>query len=343
MTIKIAIIGDCLSEQDAQFKKPFVGPAGQELDRILEDAGLSRSECYLTNVFNLQLPKGDISPLCVSAKHDGRVPGRAPLASGKYLHTKYQGEVDRLVGELEQLRPNLAVLLGNTACWALLDRTSVSRIRGACTTGPVLPWLKCLPTYHPSAILRQYDLRHVTVLDFVKARREAEFAELQRPVREVWLEPTLEDLDVFYERYLAGCERFTFDIETAFGQITSISFAPSRDRVLVIPFLDYRKKGGHYWATSEEEFQAWEWVARALSHPRAKSIGQNGLYDIQWLWAVYGIPVPSYAGDTMLLHHALQPESEKGLGFLGSVYTNEIAWKPNRPRGKEVLMKREDE
>jgi hypothetical protein len=29
----------------------------------------------------------------------------------------------------------------------------------------------------------------------------------------------------------------------------------------------------------------------------------------------------------MLLHHALQPESEKGLGFLGSVYTNEASWK----------------
>jgi hypothetical protein len=44
----------------------------------------------------------------------------------------------------------------------------------------------------------------------------------------------------------------------------------------------------------------------------------------------------------MLLHHALQPEVQKGLGFLGSIYTEEPAWKIMRPRGKGTI-KREDE
>jgi hypothetical protein len=42
----------------------------------------------------------------------------------------------------------------------------------------------------------------------------------------------------------------------------------------------------------------------------------------------------------MLLHHALHPESEKGLGFLGSVYTNEASWK--LMRGKSETIKREE-
>ena len=40
----------------------------------------------------------------------------------------------------------------------------------------------------------------------------------------------------------------------------------------------------------------------------------------------------NYADDTMLMHHALQPESNKGLGFLGSVYTNHSSWKTMRTK-----------
>jgi hypothetical protein len=57
------------------------------------------------------------------------------------------------------------------------------------------------------------------------------------------------------------------------------------------------------------------------------------------LWRTMGIPVPFASDDTMLLHHALQPELDKGLAFLGSIYTNEAAWKFQR---KNATAKRED-
>ena len=57
------------------------------------------------------------------------------------------------------------------------------------------------------------------------------------------------------------------------------------------------------------------------------TIGQNFSYDMQYFWRTVGITCPKFFGDTMLLHHALQPELEKGLGFLGSIYTNEPSWK----------------
>ena len=68
-------------------------------------------------------------------------------------------------------------------------------------------------------------------------------------------------------------------------------------------------------------------------------VGQNFLYDINHLWANYGITVPHATNDTMLLHHALQPEMQKGLGFLGSLYTNEASWKFMR---HSETIKRED-
>ncbi len=54
---------------------------------------------------------------------------------------------------------------------------------------------------------------------------------------------------------------------------------------------------------------------------------QNGLYDIAFLYRSMGIKVMGASEETMLAHHALQPEMIKDLGFLGSVYTDEGAWK----------------
>jgi hypothetical protein len=71
-------------------------------------------------------------------------------------------------------------------------------------------------------------------------------------------------------------------------------------------------------------------------------IAQNGLYDLNILWRSYGITVRNFEEDTMLLHHALQPESEKGLGFLGSVYTDEASWKMMRTKSKVTKFKKED-
>lgn len=338
--MKLAIIGEAWGEEEAQWKMPFIGAAGKQLDSILEDAGVDRKECLVTNVFNLHPPGNNLAHLCVE-KSDAYALGRLPpLIPGKYLHAQHEGEVTRLLDELTAARPNLALLLGNTACWALLRQQAVSKIRGTACLSAVLPWLKCLPTYHPAAVLRQFDLRHVTVLDFIKAKREAGFPELKRPEREIWLEPTLDDIRSFKRTYLDGARRIAFDIETANEQITCIGFAASIDRAICIPFVDPRR-GGNYWATRAEEAAAWDLVQEILRLPVPK-VGQNTLYDIQYLWMKYGIDVARYEDDTMLLHHSLHPESEKGLGFLGSVYTNEAAWKTERSRGKHTI-KREDE
>jgi DNA polymerase I-like protein with 3'-5' exonuclease and polymerase domains len=63
---------------------------------------------------------------------------------------------------------------------------------------------------------------------------------------------------------------------------------------------------------------------------RIPKLFQNGLYDIAFLWRAQGIAVRGAAEDTMLLSHALQPESLKGLGYLGSIYTDHGPWKSER-------------
>lgn len=335
MKFKIALIGEAYGAEEDQWKLPFIGPAGQELNRMLADAGLDRSHCYTTNVFNFRPPANDLLAMCVSAR-DNRIPLWPALSPGKYVPLSQEAELSRLFSELESVRPNLAVLLGNTASWALLKTTAISKIRGAITSSPVLPWLKCLPTYHPAAVLRQYDLRHVAVMDLMKAKLECEFPEVRIPPREIWLDPELSDIELFYNNYVLNAKAIAYDIETVGNEITCIGFATSNDRVLVVPFHDHRKEGGSYWPSMAEELAAWNLVQLILNSPAIK-IAQNGMYDLQYLWQVYGITVNNASEDTMLLHHSLQPESQKGLAFLGSVYCNMPAWKIDRPRGKTTL------
>lgn len=339
---KIAIIGEAWGEEEAMFQRPFIGNAGKQLDSLLLDAGIDRNECFVTNVFNLHPERNDLATLCGEKRDPDCLGQWQPLVPGKYLRREYEAQVGRLLSELEEVRPNLAVLAGNTPCWALLERQAISKIRGTATYSSRLPWLKCLPIYHPAAVLRQYDLRHVTVLDLIKAKREGEFPELKRPERTLWLEPTLDDIRQFRDEYLARADRIAFDIETARGEITCISFAGSISTAIVIPFHDARSNTGSYWPSLAEELEAWRLVESILDLP-AEKMGQNVLYDTQYLWQIYGIPVRNLAHDTMLLHHSLHPESDKGLGFLGSVYTNEPAWKTERPRGKHATLKRDDE
>lgn len=338
MPQKIALVGEAWGEQEERERTPFVGAAGWQLNQLLDEAGIRRADCFLTNVFNLRPgTDNDIERLCTRDRAEA-IQGVPSLRSGKYVHLRYQPELDRLQRELREVRPNVTVALGATASWALLSNSAISRIRGGVAESTFIPGLKVVATYHPAAILRQWDLRPVTIFDLIKARRESEYPEIRLPKRTVYIEPTLADLEWYYDRYLHSADIISVDIETSGDQITCIGFAPTVDSALVIPFVDLRR-GGNYWPSHEEEIRAWGFVRRVLSSPIPK-LFQNGLYDMHFLLRRYGLRTVNAAEDTMLLHHALQPESEKGLGFLGSVYTNEASWKLMR-KGSETIKRDE--
>ncbi len=293
-------------------------------------------EIYLTNVFNLRPKNNEIEDLC-GPRVEG-VPGWPAIRPGKYIRAEFYKELERLRDELLRVSPNLIVCLGGTATWALLHNPGITKLRGAITEAAPPFHGKVLPVYHPAAVLRQWEWRPVTVLDYSKAKREARFPEVRRPARRIYI---AEDIDDLYKiQKLSSLGPLSIDIETAADQITCIAFAFVENSVFVIPFVDNRQEEGSYWSTLAEERVAWDTVRHLCTSPVPK-IFQNGLYDMHFLWRSYGIPVRGIVEDTMLMHHALQPESPKGLGFLGSVYTNEASWKLMRTRGKTTIKKDE--
>lgn len=336
---RIMIVGEAWGREEALARAPFVGSAGKILNGMLSQVGIDRRDCYLTNVFNLQPePTNDITNLC--GPKLGGIPWMPFLQQGKYVRAEYADELTRLYSEITTYNPTLIIALGATASWALLRTSGIRRVRGA----PSLMTLgdrqyKVLPTYHPAAVMREFTLRPIVVADLEKARREAEFPELRRPRREIWVEPTLADLEHFEREFILSADDLSVDIETAQEQITCVGFAPSPERAIVVPFVDALKPDGNYWATLADELVAWSYVRRWLKLTKRIG-GQNFLYDTHWFWRKYGLPIPHSAFDTMLMHHAMQPELEKGLGFLGTIYTDELGWK--FMRAKHETLKKED-
>lgn len=329
---KIAIVGEAFGEQEEKTGAPFMGASGQELGRMLASAGISQSSCFMTNVLNLRPPNNDIAQLCVPKSEVGKDYKSSALSMGKYLPVSYFHHIARLHDQLRAVNPNIVLALGNTACWALLGSTGIGSLRGVVAQSPI--GLKVLPTYHPSAILRNWSLRVIAIADMLKAEKESKFPEVIRPKRKLLVYPTLDEIRAELPRFRKA-SHCAVDIETKRLQITCIGFAPSSDFAMVVPFcLEEDKVWRSFWPTLEEELEAWGLVKELLLCDSYK-IFQNGMYDLQYIMKM-GLQVKNCYEDTMLMHHSMYPEMQKGLGFLGSVYTNEASWKMMRRRNDEL-------
>lgn len=318
------------------FSCPFVGAAGQELYKMLADAGrVPQPRTYLSpllmkklwldspfslaNVIPLRPTYNKFAEFC-GPKAEG-IPGLPAVIPGAYLRAEFAEYLDALREITTGFRYIIAC--GNVATWATLTQTKISKLRGK----PVQVGSHTVfPVYHPAAVLRNWSLRVITVADLQNYRRGGRIA------RAVLVEPTLREIAEYYETLVASSDPLAFDIENPRGPITCISFAAKAGFALVIPFE--RRDGSSYWLTQGEEIQAWNWVRKLLDLPMPK-VTQNGLYDIQHLWRRMGIPVRNATQDTMFLHHVLFPELQKDLDFLGSMYTDIGEWKSMRREGKK--------
>ena len=361
----ILLVGEARGEVEARMNSSFVGPSGAELLRMLNESGIitftfadrdylhryySQSdpscieaiwglhpEVVRTNVFQIYPPRNDLEYFC-GPKAEG-IPGYPALVKSKYVREEFANELDRLADEIINLDPNLIICLGNCSLWALAGRTGITKLRGTTLLSThTAADFKLLPTYHPSAILRQWDNRPTVIADLMKAKRESLYPEIRRPPREIWIEPTLDDIRRFIAEHISKCRLLSVDIETSGQRITCIGFASDQSTAIVIPFDDARKASGSYWPSREDEVKCWNLVRSILGDGSIPKLFQNGAYDISFLLRAYGIRTMNCAEDTMLLSHALQPEGLKGLGYLGSIYSSESAWKVMRK--KEETIKR---
>lgn len=146
---RVMLIGEGPGKDEDATGRPFVGPAGQLLDKMLSAIGLDRERVYIANVVKCRPP-------------NNRAPAEAEaLSCLPYLRAQFA-----------LVRPAILVCLGATAARYLYDpEVRITRDRGVwkCAKGV---WI--LPTYHPAALLRSPDKKRDAWEDMKGLREKME-------------------------------------------------------------------------------------------------------------------------------------------------------------------------
>lgn len=327
----ILLVGEAPGRTEEELGRPFVGASGHLLNHFLKIAQIPRSLCSLANVFNTRPEDNNVLNFCGPNWRGNELPF---LERGQYVQPQHLSHLDTLAETIRLSAPDLIIGLGNTACWALLHKTGIGSLRGYVTT--TFFGTKFLPTYHPAAVIRNHKLFPVVAEDFIKSKRYANSEPLTRPSRTICIAENLFEAKNFWQQH--GGATYSCDVETKNNQITCIGFSAKPTHALVIPFHDPSKPANRWWPNHASELSAWNFVQQILSEGTA--IFHNGSYDLSYLVLRHKIRILAKVEDTMVIHHAMEPEIQKSLGHLGSIFTDEPAWKLMR---LQVDYKKDDQ
>jgi len=141
---KIAVVGESPGPPDIESGKPFMGPAGQMLERILASIGLARRDCFLTNTVKM-ISNGDEMTADVLNFFT------------PFLHR-----------ELRVVRPSVIISFGNTPTRALLHtKKPISQLRGEFHD---YHGMQLMPTFNPAYLLRDPTKKREVWEDMKKVR-----------------------------------------------------------------------------------------------------------------------------------------------------------------------------
>ena len=307
-TAKICIIGEAPGAFDVKAGQPFVGPAGRVLEQCLHGAGLIRGELYITNLIKHKISN-------IEKYYNSRKKALTPLGE------KHQASI---LEELEQVNADIVIPLGNPATHAVLGKSGIMNLRGYLFTSDLLPGRKILPTIHPSAAIRgNYIYRHYITADLRKASEC-----VGKGLSEIWPETSINIPDTFaeaeaYLTMLKECDVLSIDIEVINFEVSCIGFSPKPNEAYVIPF--YHSPNPKW--TVDEEIHLWTLVAEIMGDEDIVKIGQNFIFDMQFLALRNNILTRGKVWDTMIMHSLILPDFPKSLEFLVSLHTNRPHWK----------------
>ncbi len=351
---KLCFIGEAPGEEEDRRGEPFVGSAGQLLNRSFHQAGIIRSSVLITNVF-LQRPPGNNLDAYYQDKHK------------KKLTWEGQEHIDQLrkwlTGLLKRREegkggPNVLVALGAEPMKILTGRKRITKWRGSVLPCTLVPGFKVYCCYHPSYVNRLINEQREALLgerkklsqnvlplfliDLDRVKQQAMSKDFELPKRRFEVDLSFQELlDRLRLMRKEKPEYLAVDIETLPGPdgpvVWCIGFSPHPSWAFVVPIL---RRQTFAW-TLEEEAQLWLEISEIFLDEDIIKITQGGTYDLSILGKYYGLRLAKGTwGDTMFCHHASYPYIKKGLEVLCSIYT----WEPYyKDEGKINLGRRTDE
>jgi uracil-DNA glycosylase family 4 len=312
---KIMVVGEAPGEREDEKHRAFVGPAGQLLDQLLSEVGISRKDCYITNVAKCR-------------PRDNRTPERKEVKI--CVENYFQAEWARV-------RPDFVLLLGNSALQGVLGKSGITKHRGT----PINhDGATVLPAFHPAYALRNPRMLPALKADIQRFRRLLHNEE--SPAGKTIIKSIRSAAHLkWLLRRLKDAEEFSFDVETNLNteskeyyqyweegfRIVSIAFtleegtsyvvplyhadSPWKDPLAVLGLLRPYLEGG---VRSRDKGSAGGDVAVSI---QPRTVAHNGKFDVQALGS-FGIRI-RLSFDTMLAAHMLDENRLKGLKPLSEI------------------------
>jgi len=296
----ILLVGEAPGETEYDQGRPFVGPSGDILIQVLSRNGISRGEVRLAN-------------LCHHRPFQNKFEGLI----GKDV---LDNSVVELYKYILEHRPNIIVPLGAYPLLYLTGKKGIKKWRGSILSFIGDENIKVIPTFHPSAVLRDRGLYPTFDLDIKRIISDASFSEKRLPVRQFITDPRGLELEEWTQK-LCNAEYLATDIETVKKSriILCVGFSPSPDvGVCIVPSHAEGRRA----------------IERILMSDAAK-IFQFGTYD--WMQLNdngFTIRDPKaeryerpYYWDTLIAQHTQVSELPRSLEYLTSIYTREPYYK----------------
>lgn len=329
----LMLLGEAPGQEEDTLGKPFVGASGRLLNWALGQVGLHRAALWITNVISCRPPNNEIDSLEGSDAILACKPGFI-----EELESAYASGV------------RVILALGLTASRSLGLSGALRDIRGS-VYQYALPSGKhflVIPTYHPSAIMRQHWKRTgggtaddgvLWLADFRKARSLSENGFTPHAENFITM-PVLADVERFVSGAIARKSLIAVDTETTglnpdYAKVVVIGLADSPNSAISIPILD--QGGKHYWSDAQ-----WPRVFELLNmlFQTCDQVYQNCFFDVPFLRkAGFTVPSERIAHDTLLIHHTISPELRHDLATIVSLYGATPFWKSDfRDRKVTILQ-----
>lgn len=337
----IAVIAEAPAEKEVEVGRPLVGPAGMEFNNALRALGIRRQSLNIHHAVACQSPENDLDKVMLKWQRNNKKLAKKGEA---LLPSPIECCRPRLLTELDETQR--IITLGKVPYTALTQRArSVMDIRG----GPVEAFfdsvgnfstntddpnrfaLRVLPTLHPAFIMRTRRWSRAFRSDLSRAVRWFTVG-LGWKEPHIILNPTPDELRSFVSRTDID---YTIDVETTIddplvAKLKTVGIG-NEYSAIVVPFLSIEGPNGelvpppHY---SDAELNELRGIIRDFLIDTTKmKIGHNaGYFDQMVLKQHFGVTTAPLI-DTILLHRVVEPELPHKLAYVGSVYTDVVAWK----------------
>jgi DNA polymerase-1 len=308
-------VGEAPAREELRQQKPLVGPTGEVHAGLLKHLGVSRGELFETNAFPWRCPGDSIANLKLTG------------------HSKAEG-AELLWRDLQAIRPNAILALGNHALETLTGLTGISKWRGSILRS-LKGGYKVIPTIHPAVLFKRggpsggawpYQTKAYIALDYKRAIEESQTPKFNLPNRELTIARTSHDLQLFLQTY-SKKKLCMLDIEVIKCIPICIALAFNRYHAISVPLLPLAHLRGNTPMADSDRMAMWRLLAKWFESG-VELAGQNWKFDHEKLLRPCNFRIPRQPKhDTLILQHVLNPEFPKRLDFISSIYTKEPYYK----------------